>query len=84
MNVKHRKTLAAIFSQPVSASIAWRDIETLFVAIGAERIEGRGSRVSFVKGDVIASFHRPHPEKEARRYQVKDARAFLKQVGIEP
>lgn len=84
MNVKNRKTLQAVFRQPVSASIAWRDIENLFRSVGAESVEGRGSRVSFIKDGVIASFHRPHPEKEAKRYQVRDARAFLERVGIEP
>jgi len=53
----------------------------LLVAIGARVIEGRGSRVSFEKDGVIASFHRPHPDKEAKRYQVRDARDFLSQIG---
>ncbi|WP_206194571.1 type II toxin-antitoxin system HicA family toxin [Shewanella litoralis] len=43
-----------------------------------------GSRVRFHKNGVIASFHRPHPKKEAKPYQVKDARCFLKQLGVEP
>lgn len=33
---------------------------------------------------IIASFHRPHPEKEAKRYQVRDAREFLIQIGVKP
>ena len=84
MNSKQKRTLAAIFTDPVSASIHWKDIESLFVALGAEVIEGRGSRVRFYKDGVIATFHRPHPKKEAKPYQVKDARAFLKQLGVEP
>ena len=47
-------------------------------------IEGPGSRVRFGKDGVIASFHRPHPAKEAKRYQVRDARAFLIKTGIKP
>ena len=83
MNSKQKRTLASIFTDPVSASIAWRDIESLFVGLGSEVIEGRGSRVRFHKDGVIASFHRPHPRKETKPYQVRDARAFLKQLGIE-
>ncbi|MEO1746433.1 MAG: type II toxin-antitoxin system HicA family toxin [Pseudomonadota bacterium] len=83
MNNKHRKTLNAVFSDPVSPTIPWNDIEKLFVAVGCQTIEGTGSRVRFHKDDVIASFHRPHPEKEAKRYQVKDARAFLISIGVE-
>ncbi|PKG96389.1 type II toxin-antitoxin system HicA family toxin [Pseudomonas sp. Choline-3u-10] len=30
------------------------------------------------------SSHRPHPEKEAKPYQVRDARAFLEQAGVKP
>ncbi|WP_244506644.1 hypothetical protein [Phyllobacterium sp. YR620] len=32
----------------------------------------------------MESFHRPHPTKEAKRYQVRAARAFLERIGIEP
>jgi HicA-like toxin of HicAB toxin-antitoxin system len=84
MNSKHRKTLTAIFKHPASGMIAWSDIEALLLAAGAQLVEGRGSRVRFVKDGIVASFHRPHPEKEAKRYQVKDARAFLEQIGVKP
>lgn len=84
MNSKHRKTLAVVFADPASGTIAWADIEGLLVAVGCRVIEGAGSRVRFEKDGVIASFHRPHPEKEAKRYQVRDAREFLSRVGVEP
>lgn len=84
MNNKHRKTLAAIFRNPVSGTIVWADIESLLVATGAELVEGRGSRVRFVCGDETATFHRPHPTKEALPYQVRDARSFLDAIGVRP
>ena len=84
MNSKQKRTLAAIFTDPISASIDWKDMESLFIALEAEVIEGSGSRVRFHKDGVIATFHRPHPSKEAKPYQVKNARAFLKQLGVEP
>ncbi|MBM1817166.1 type II toxin-antitoxin system HicA family toxin [Pseudosulfitobacter pseudonitzschiae] len=84
MNSKQRKTLKAIFTDPVSGTIEWVRIESLLVAAGAETIEGNGSRVRFVKDGVVGSFHRPHPDKEAKRYQVRDARAFLTQIGVTP
>jgi hypothetical protein len=83
MNSKQKRTLIAIYTDPVSCSLAWKDIESLFVSLKAEVIEGNGSRVRFHKDGVIASFHRPHPKKEAKPYQVKDARIFLKQLGVE-
>lgn len=84
MNGKQRKTLVAIFQYPVSASIDWADVKSLLLAVGCELVEGSGSRVRFVFEGRIASFHRPHPEKEAKRYQVRDARQFLTDIGVTP
>ena len=84
MNKAHRKTLVAIFSQPVPAGLEWRRIEALFVDLGAQTLEGSGSRVSFVLNDVVATFHRPHPAKEAKPYQVRDCRIFLENAGVKP
>ncbi|MDU9048153.1 MAG: type II toxin-antitoxin system HicA family toxin [Candidatus Electrothrix sp. Rat3] len=82
MNSKHRKTLTAIFSSPVPGSLEWRRIETLFVALDAQVIEGNGSRVSFIINGEKGDFHRPHPGKEAKRYQVRNARDFLARAGV--
>lgn len=84
MNRRHQKTLANIFSKPVPKSLEWKRIEALFIALGATVVEGRGSRVRFELSDVVTTFHRPHPRKEAKPYQVRDARRFLEQAGIKP
>ncbi|MGY6555107.1 MAG: type II toxin-antitoxin system HicA family toxin [Wenzhouxiangella sp.] len=82
MNSRHRKTLTAIRSESPSL-IEWRRIESLFKALGATVIEGRGSRVRFELNGVIATFHRPHPAKEAHHYQIRDARDFLDRAGVD-
>ena len=84
MNSTQRKTLAAIFSQPIPATIEWRRIEALLLALGATLIEGNGSRVSFILNNEKADFHRPHPDKNAKRYQVQNARDFLSRAGVIP
>ncbi|MDY0275475.1 MAG: type II toxin-antitoxin system HicA family toxin [Desulfomicrobium sp.] len=84
MNNRHRKTLAAIFSNPTPKSLVWADIEALFLAIGCEVLEGAGSRVAFIRDDQKADFHRPHPGKEAKPYQVRDAKDFLSNLGVTP
>jgi hypothetical protein len=84
MNKTHQKTLDAIFRQPVSSSLEWRQIESLFLAVNARLIEGSGSRVRFELNGIIGAFHRPHPQKEAKHYQVRDARAFLEKAGVLP
>ncbi len=84
MNNRHRRTLEIVFADPESGTLPWADIEALLVAAGARVVEGRGSRVRFVCGDDVESFHRPHPAKEAKRYQVRAARDFLERIGVTP
>jgi len=84
VNASHRKTLIALFTDPVSRTLEWRRIEALLVAVGCRMVEGSGSRVRFEKEGVIATFHRPHPIKEAKPYQVRDARQFLETLGVKP
>lgn len=84
MNSKYRKALAAVFTDPVSGTIEWAAIEDLRLAVDAQLIEGRGSRVRFEKNGEVATFHRPYPAKEAKRYQVRDARDFLERIGTKP
>jgi hypothetical protein len=84
MNKRQQETLDKIFQALVPTSLEWRDIEALFLALGARTVEGRGSRVRFELKGVVATFHRPHPGKEAKPYQVRDARRFLEQAGIKP
>lgn len=84
MNSKHAKTLNAIFTDPASGAIKWAAIEALFIAAGCEMVEGKGSHVQVHKDGVIGYFCRPHPAKEAKRYQVRDVREFLSKIGVRP
>ena len=84
MNAAHKKTLEIIFTNPASKSLEWRRIEALLIAIGCQVIEDNGSRVRFEKDGLIATFHRPHPAKEAKPYQVRDARQFIESLGVKP
>ena len=83
MNRKHQKILAAIFTKPTLASINFSDIEKLLVSLGAERFEGSGSRIAFVMPNNLKwEAHRPHPNKEAKKYQVESVREFLERLDI--
>ena len=84
MNSSQRKTLQSIFVSPTPSALEWRKIESLLLALGAQVIEGNGSRVRFELNGIVASFHRPHPKKEAKPYQVRDAKEFLILAGIQP
>lgn len=84
MNTKHRKTLRAIFAKPTSPSIVFTDIEALLVALGGQVHEREGSRVKITIKDEQWRCHRPHPGKEAKRYQVEEIRELLERIGVHP
>ena len=82
MNGKQRKSLEALFAEPVNGNIEWARIESLLVALGCRLIEGAGSAVTFEQGGHKATLHRPHPGKEALRYRVRAVREFLAKTGV--
>ncbi len=84
MKRKHLKTLKAIFADPVSANIQWKDIESLFTELGAEISEREGSRVAVVLFDEVRVFHRPHPFPNTDKGAVASIRNWLRQHGIIP
>jgi hypothetical protein len=84
VNAKHRKVLASIFARPTLASIVFSDIESLVRALGGTVEEREGSRVSIRLQGEEWRCHRPHPGKEAKRYQVEQARDLLERVGVRP
>lgn len=84
LNRKHQRTLEAIFSTQVPATLPWRRIEALFMTLGATKKERKGSGVVFHLNGKRVTFHTPHPQKEVQRYQIRRARNFLEEAGITP
>jgi len=84
MNSKHRKTLEAVFADPVRAGIKWKDIVTLFAVCGGSLVEMRGSRVCVEINGVVAHFHRPHPQPDTDKGAIKSVRRFLENAGVTP
>ena len=84
MNKKQRQTLNRIFEKSERSDIPWPNIESLFIALGAEISEGKGSRVRVALNDVRAVFHRPHPDRITNKGTVKSVRRFLQEAGVEP
>ena len=84
LSKKHRKTLEAIFEDPVRPNVVWTDIEALLIAVGADLSEGRGSRIRMALNGVRAVFHRPHPRRETDKGALKSMRRFLQNAGITP
>jgi len=83
-NSKARKTLSAIFADPVRADIARSEVEVLLRACGALLRGGKGSRVRVLLGGMAAVFHRPHPSPCLVKAAVRDLRTFLDNAGVRP
>ena len=84
MKRKHQRTLELIFAHPTSGNVQWRDIEALFVELGAEVSEREGSRVAVVLFEEVRVFHRPHPSPSTDKGAVASVRKWLEQHGVEP
>lgn len=82
MNIKQRRTLEKIFERPDRSDIPWANVESLFLCLGAEISEGRGSRVRVALNNTRAVFHRPHPDRVTNKGAVKSVRRFLKEAGV--
>jgi len=82
VNSKQERTLQSIFSKPTPVNLKFADIESLVKALGGEVVEREGSRVRILLRGEEWRCHRPHPGKEAKRYQVEEARELLERVGI--
>lgn len=58
-------------------------IEALIKTLGGSVVEREGSRVRIELNGEQWRCHRPHPGKEAKRYQVEEAREFLERAGVQ-
>jgi hypothetical protein len=84
MKAKHRRVLEAIFAIPTRGGIVFSDIEALIIALGGDVREGAGSRFVFELKDGRQYLHRPHPGKEAKKYQVEELREWFRQLEATP
>ena len=84
MKAKHRRILEAIYAIPTRGGIVFSNIEALVIAIGGDVREGEGSRIVFELKGSRRYLHRPHPGKEAKKYQVEELREWFRQLEIIP
>jgi len=82
MNRKQQKTLSRIKDKPTCADLTWDDVQSFFKAIGAKIREGEGSRVQVIFNKRVLRLHKPHPQKELRKYAVEAIRDFLINIEV--
>ena len=54
------------------------------IGLGGSVFEREGSRVKIILAGFEWRCHRPHPGKEAKRYQIEEARDLLQRAGVKP
>ena len=81
---RHQRTLELIFSRPVSGNLPWRDIEAVFVELGAVVSERAGSRVAVVLFAEVRVYHRPHPSPDTDKGAVASIRKWFEEHGVTP
>ncbi|MCC7487870.1 MAG: type II toxin-antitoxin system HicA family toxin [Burkholderiales bacterium] len=59
-------------------------MEALVKALGGTVADREGSRVKITLKGNEWRCHRPHPGKEAKRYQVEEARESFERAGVKP
>jgi len=76
--------LELIFARPVTGSIKWKDIESLFLGLGAELSEREGSRIGVRLFGERRVFHRPHPFLDTDKGAVASIRKWLSDNEVTP
>jgi len=82
MSHKHQRVLNAIFQEPISCNIHWRDIESLLHHLGANIQSGHGARMRVVLNGVEGTLHRPHHSGACSRHDIRGLREYLTSAGI--
>lgn len=84
MSHKHLNVLTAIFREPVSANVSWREVESLLNHLGAtiEPVHGARFRVHLNRREFF--IHHPHHGSEFGKSEIKGLREALASAGVTP
>ena len=82
MSHKHKNVLQAIYHDPVSANIQWREVESLLPPLGADVEPSHGARFRIVLNKREFFLHHPHHSNEFSKQEVKHLRECLASAGV--
>lgn len=82
MSHRHLHLLQAIYHDPPSANIHWREVESLLQHLGASVEAAHGARFRIVLNRVEAYLHHPHNSSTCGRQEIKQLREFLAHAGV--
>ena len=84
MSHKHENLIQAIFRDPISANIHWREVESLLHHLEAKIEELSGARLRVKLNGYEDVLHRPHHSSTLGRQDVKNLREFLGRARVTP
>jgi hypothetical protein len=84
MSHKQAQLLRALFQDPISGNIHWREIESLLNHLGATIETGHGARFRIVLNKREYFLHHPHHSNVFSKQDIKPLREFLASAGISP
>jgi hypothetical protein len=81
---RHFNLLRAIFQDPMSAYIHWREIESLLYHLGVTIEPTHGVRFRVVLNGIEVILHHPHHSNEFTKQDIKLLREYLTNAGVTP
>lgn len=84
MSHKHEAFIRAIFQDPISGNIHWREVESLLHHLGASVESLSGARVRVVLNGAEGILHRPHHSNVLDRSAIKHLREYLAHARVTP
>ncbi len=84
MSHKHENLIQAIFHDPVSGNIQWREIESLLRHLGAAIESLSGTRIRVKLNGHEGILHRPHGGNALGRQDVQHLREYLAHARVTP
>lgn len=81
---KHTNLLRAIFHDPISANIHWREIESLLGHLGAAIEPLSGARIRVKLNGHEGILHRPHKGNTLGRQDIQHLRDYLAHARSTP
>ena len=84
MSHKHDNLIRAIFRDPPSGNIQWREVESLLRHLGATVESLAGTRVRVKLNGAEGLLHRPHGGNALGRQDIQHLREYLAHAKITP
>ncbi len=84
MSHKHEHFIRAIFQDPISGNIHWREVESLLHHLGATVESLSGARIRVVLNGAEGILHRPHHSNVLDRQAIKHLREYLAHARVTP